>query len=95
MWRALLLCLATGVLQTVTEPVRQFITPIFWWKLVLIALMAVLTSWLQRQVRSNAATWDGPARPKSGAAFAIASTIAWLTIAAFGRFIGYVWGAYL
>jgi hypothetical protein len=95
MWRALLLCLVTGLLQTFTEPVRQFITPIFWWKMLLIALMAVLTAWLRRRVHRDAATWNGPDRPKSAAAFAVVSTIAWLTIAAFGRFIGYVWGTYL
>lgn len=96
MWRALLVLLLTGVLQTVIEPVRQFITPIFWGKLVLVAVLALLTHWLARSVRAHAAQWDDAAtRPAAARLFAIASTAGWVTVIAFGRFIGYVWAYYV
>lgn len=94
MWRALLLCLVTGLLQTVIEPVRQFVTPIFWGKMLLIFCMAMMTSWLVRTVRLHSAAWDGPGRPPVGQLFAVVSSLAWITIVVFGRFIGYVWALY-
>jgi hypothetical protein len=95
MWRALLVCFLTGVLQTLIEPLRQFITPIYWWKMLLIVLMALLTAWLSRTVRDDSALWDSPERPPAARVFAVVSSLAWMTIITFGRFIGYVWGYYV
>ncbi len=94
MWRGLLVCLATGLLQTVIEPLRQFVTPIFWGKMLLIACMAMMTFFLVRTVRLHSAEWDAPDRPPVGQLFAVVSSLAWITIVAFGRFIGYVWALY-
>jgi hypothetical protein len=95
-WRALLLCLATGLLQTITEPVRQFITPIYWCKLLFIAMLALWTARIARCVRAERAVWDLPAtRPAEARVFALVSLLGWLSIVAFGRFIGYVWAYYL
>ena len=94
MWGALLGCLLTGTVQTITEPVRQFVTPIFWGKMGLIILMALLTAWLARTVRANSALWDGAHRPAAARVFAVVSSAAWITIITFGRFIGYVWANY-
>lgn len=96
MWRALLVLFLTGALQTLIEPVRQFITPIFWLKMLLVAVLALLTLWFARTLRANAATWDAPAtRPASARIFAVVSIIGWSTVIVFGRFIGYVWAYYL
>ena len=96
MWRALLVLLLTGLLQTVIEPVRQFITPIFWIKMLLVAVLALMTRWFSRTVRANASVWDSPTtRPAQARVFAIASIIGWSTVIVFGRFIGYVWAYYL
>jgi hypothetical protein len=95
MFRALLVCLCTGALQTFIEPMRQFVTPIYWMKMGLIGLMALLTLWLARTVRAHAAAWDGPGRPGIARLFAIVSSLAWITIITFGRFIGYVWASYI
>ena len=96
MWRALIVCFITGSVQTITEPVRQFITPIFWWKMLLIVVMALLTAWMSRSVRAHAAQWDEPgSRPQAARVFAVVSSLAWITIITFGRFIGYVWAYYL
>jgi hypothetical protein len=95
MWGALGLCLLTGAVQTITEPVRQFVTPIFWGKMGLIIVVAILTAVFARAVRANAAKWDSPTtRPGSARVFAVVSTLIWLTVIVFGRFIGYVWAYY-
>ena len=96
MWRALLVLFLTGALQTFIEPVRQFITPIFWLKMLLVASLAVLTLWFSRTLRAHSATWDSPAtRPASAKVFAVVSIVGWSTVIVFGRFIGYVWADYL
>jgi hypothetical protein len=95
MWRALLMLLLTGCLQTLTEPVRQFVTPIFWGKMGLIILLALLTLWFSRTLRANFAQWDSAVtRPAVARLFAVVSTLGWLTVIVFGRFIGYVWSNY-
>jgi hypothetical protein len=96
MWRALLLLLLTGVVQTITEPVRQFITPIFWLKMLLVAVLALLTLWFSRTLRADAARWDSAqTRPAAARLFAVVSIAGWATVIVFGRFIGYVWAQYL
>jgi hypothetical protein len=96
MWRALAMLVVTGVLQTITEPVRQFITPIYWYKMLLILIVAILTARFAGRVRANAAAWNEPAtRPGSARSFALVSSALWITIVIFGRFIGYVWAYYL
>jgi hypothetical protein len=96
MWRALAVCFLTGAVQTITEPVRQFITPIYWWKMCLIVVMAVLTLWMSRSVRAHATEWnDASTRPAAARVFAVVSSCAWVSIIVFGRFIGYVWAYYL
>jgi hypothetical protein len=95
-WRALIVLLLTGLTQTVVETLRQVITPIFWYKMLLIVIVAVMTARFARQVRANAAQWDAPAaRPSNAKSFALASTALWVVIIVFGRFIGYVWALYL
>jgi hypothetical protein len=95
-WRALLVLLLTGVLQAFIEPVRQFITPIFWLKMLLVALLAALTLWFSRTLRANVSAWDAQAtRPAAAKLFAVVSIIGWSTVIVFGRFIAYVWADYL
>lgn len=96
MWRALLVLLLTGALQTLIEPVRQFITPIFWGKMALIVVLALLTRWFAATLRANAAQWDAAqTRPAVARVFALVSTVGWVTVIAFGRLIGYVWAFYV
>ncbi len=96
MWGALLLLLLTGVLQTITEPVRQFITPIFWLKMLLVAVLSLLTLWFARTLRARGALWDAAtSRPAAAKLFALVSIAGWATVIVFGRFIGYVWAQYL
>lgn len=95
MYRALIVLLCTGILQTVAEPVRQFITPEFWWKMLLIVGVLTMTIILSRSVRGNPAAWDSRAsRPGAAKAFAVISLALWATIIVLGRLIGYTWSFY-
>jgi hypothetical protein len=95
MWRGLIVLLLTGILQTLVEPVRQFVTPAFWAKMTLIVLVATMTALYGRAVRRNAALWDAASsRPPQAKVFAIMSTLMWLAIIVCGRFIAYTWSMY-
>lgn len=95
MWRGLVVLLFTGLIQTIAEPVRQFVTPMFWAKMLMIVLVATITALYARMVRRNAAQWDAAvSRPWAAPIFAVASTLLWLAIIVCGRFIGYTWSFY-
>jgi hypothetical protein len=95
MWRGLAVLLFTGVIQTVTEPVRQFVTPMFWAKMMMIMVVATMTALYAKTVRRNASEWDAAStRPRRAKAFAILSTLLWMAIIVCGRFIGYTWSFY-
>jgi hypothetical protein len=95
MYRALAVLLLTGLVQTVTEPVRQFVTPVFWSKMLMILCVLALTVCFARAVRRNAGKWDALARPPSARWFALISLSLWIGIIFCGRFIGYTWELYL
>jgi hypothetical protein len=95
MWRGLAVLLLTGFVQTITEPVRQFVTPMFWAKMMMIVVVAAMTALYARAVRRNAPAWDVAAsRPWTAKVFAVLSTLLWLAIIVCGRFIGYTWSFY-
>jgi hypothetical protein len=90
MWRGLAVLLLTGAVQTIAEPVRQFVTPVFWAKMAMILLAAAMTAVFAAKVRANAARWDAAgSRPAGARAFAIGSSILWIAIIVCGRFIAY------
>ena len=96
MWRALIVLLCTGIIQTFAEPVRQFVTPAFWAKMVMVVIVAIMTALYARSVRRGAATWDNASTRHVGAKlFAVFSTLLWLAIIVCGRFIGYTWTFYV
>jgi hypothetical protein len=96
MWIALAGLVLTGAVQTIAEPVRQFIAPLYWIKMFMILAVALLTAWYSASVRSRAAEWDAPeARPPAARAFAVSSTVLWALIIICGRFIGYTFAFYL
>ena len=96
MWRALIVLLCTGIIQTFAEPVRQFVTPAFWAKMVMVVIVAIMTALYARSVRRGPATWDNASTRHVGAKlFAVFSTLLWLAIIVCGRFIGYTWTFYV
>jgi hypothetical protein len=95
MWRALAALLLTGAIQTIAEPLRQFVTPLFWAKMAMIVVVMSMTALFARAVHSNALRWDAAAtRPLAARLFAVFSTLLWLAIITCGRFIGYTWAFY-
>jgi hypothetical protein len=96
MYGGLAVLLLTGTVQTIAEPVRQFVTPEFWWKMFMIVWALLLTMWFSHAVRKHAAIWDAPeSRPGAGRAFAVITLGLWLGIIACGRLIGYTWLFYV
>jgi len=57
-WRGLALLVVTGTIQTIAEPVRQFVTPAFWAKMTLLVVVATMTLAFAVTVRSNGPRWD-------------------------------------
>ena len=95
MWRALAVLLFTGLIQTVAEPVRQFVAPVFWAKMIMIVIVTTMTAVYVRALRRRAAAWDEPSsRPVGARIFAVLSTLLWVSIIVCGRFIGYTWNFY-
>jgi hypothetical protein len=97
MYRALIGLLVTGLIQTIAEPMRQFVAPVFWWKMTMIICVVLLTVWFTRQVRAQAGAWDGAGKriPIGARAFACVSLCLWTGIIFCGRFIGYTYQAHL
>jgi hypothetical protein len=92
-YRALIVLLLTGGVQTVAEPMRQFGAPAFWLKMLMIPVVLSLTTVLAGAVRRNCAKWDSSAtRPASAKVFALISLSLWVGIIFCGRFIGYSQG---
>ena len=95
MYRALVVLLLTGAVQTYAEPMRQFVAPAFWSKMVMIVCAVALTIWFSRTVRAHAAEWNSPAtRPPAARIFALVSIALWIAIITCGRFIGYTYQFY-
>jgi len=90
MWIALIALLATGTVQTIAEPVRQFVAPVFWAKMSMILVVVTMTALFTRYLRHKAADGDTAAAHSPGARlFAVLSTMLWVAIVVCGRFIGY------
>src|SRR3984893_2880702 len=80
MYRALVVLLLTGLVQTIAETVRQFGAAAFWWQLCMIICVLALTVCFARAVRRNAEKWDTPARSASAKSFALISLGLWIAI---------------
>jgi putative copper export protein len=85
--------IATGIAQTLGDPVREFTATSYWVKLTLL-LGCVVGTWLL----ARAARRAQPASGFSSAAklVAVALVLAWLALPLLGRMIGYdlaIWGS--
>lgn len=88
---ALIMLLITGVLQTVAEPMRQFVTPVFWLKMGLLVCGVALTWGFARSVRLRAFAWSQGEVPSGAKWFAVLSLLLWLAVIVCGRFIAYTY----
>jgi hypothetical protein len=96
-WAALGTMAGTGIVLSISEPIRQVSAMSFWVKMALLAIGISTALYFGRSVAAASATaqvgpFDGRAR------FAAAATIlVWLTIIFMGRSIAYdveVWGSW-
>ena len=91
MYSALAVLLATGALQTIIEPRRQFGAWVFWVKMGLIVVVVILTTVFARGVTRDAHRWDSRvSSPPLAKLFAVVSLALWIGIIYCGRFIGYM-----
>lgn len=96
MWGALGVLVMTGTIQTIAEPVRQFVTPVFWAKMIMIVVVMAMTTVFAATVRTHAPSWDVAAsRPPAARLFAITSIALWVAVIVCGRFIGWTWSLYM
>ena len=92
----MIVLLCTGIIQTIAEPVRQFVTPAFWAKMTMVVIVTLMTALYARSVRRGAAAWDNTSsRQMNAKLFAVISTLLWFAIIVCGRFIGYTWSFYV
>jgi hypothetical protein len=89
MWMGLGVLLVTGALQTLAEPVREFVTPVYWAKMIMIALVVSLTAGYSRARLMGEGSSMRFVPRTLDIGFALLSTLIWVAIIACGRFIGY------
>ena len=89
-WWGLLTLVVTGIGMIFSDPVREFTNAIFWFKMILVIVAALVTLWFQASVRPNVARWEltgaGRAMIRTGAGAVIAL---WCLIMLAGRWIAY------
>ena len=82
--------LLTGSVQMLAEPVRQLLTPAFWYKMVLVVVGLMLTYLLAKRVHRDPGIWDLRAsRPAWSPLYALLMVATWSAVIVCGRFIGY------
>jgi uncharacterized protein DUF6644 len=87
-WSALGVMAGTGLVLTISEPVREVSALSFWIKMALIVIGVASALYFGRTVGAAAVAPDP--RPSSGARIvAIATIVLWLTIIFLGRSIAY------
>lgn len=90
-WRALVVLLVSGILLTITEPTRELMNNAFRLKMLLVAVLTMLTVVLRSTLRSDANYWTASAaRRLLGATIAVTSLLLCISIVAAGRLIAYV-----
>jgi hypothetical protein len=89
-WSALAVLVVSGIVLLISEPVRNMINPIFWFKMILLSVAVGFSLWFQQSVRVRSATWD--VSPNGHAAQRLASVaiiVLWCAVMAGGRWIAY------
>ena len=82
--------LATGAVHIIAEPDRQFGSPAFWIKMLLIVVGLLMTYLLARSTRRDPNRWDAADRhPATLRLYGAVYVSAWIAIIFCGRFIGY------
>lgn len=89
MWIALVLLFLTGLMLVVLEPARTLGKTIFWLKMAAIAIAAIMTGLLHRDVRRRPDRWTGDVLRTTITSFAGLNMLLWVFIVFAGRWIAY------
>ena len=90
-WLALIVLLISGVLLIITEPNRELMNGTFRLKMLLVALLVVLTLVVQRASARQPGYWSSSlARRRIGQMLGIGSLVLCVGIVAAGRLIAYL-----
>lgn len=90
-WSALGVLLCTGILLTITEPARELLNDAFRAKMVMVAILAVMTRVLQLGLKRDPTFWtSGSSRLIAGRSMAVSSLILLVGIVTAGRWIAYI-----
>ncbi|WP_336979816.1 DUF6644 family protein [Altererythrobacter fulvus] len=85
-----LVLITTGIILLISEPVRNMVNPIFWIKMVALAVTIVVSLWFQAAVRGRMNQWDvSPDGQGSIKAGAVALIVLWMVVMVGGRWIAY------
>jgi hypothetical protein len=84
-WILLLILLTTGALLIIAEPGRTITNPVFYAKMTMLAIVALITLWLSSVARRQI---EKPSRAHVAAA--VIGMLLWIGIIVAGRFIAYV-----
>lgn len=87
-WIALIILFLTGVVLTIGEPNRELLSNAFRLKMILVAIVAVITFFVQRRIKGDATFWES--RPGLAKLVALISMTLWLAILTAGRMIAYL-----
>ena len=87
-WIALVILFLTGVVLTIGEPGRELLSNAFRLKMILVAIVAVITFFVQRRIKGDATFWES--RPGLAKLVALVSMMLWLAILTAGRMIAYL-----
>jgi len=95
-WKALIVLIITGTLLVVAEPARELMNVTFRVKMLLLAIVAFITFYYTKKLRSDAHYWDVGGRHRSLAVtLASVSMVFWVGIVVCGRLIAYVGGIFV
>lgn len=90
-WVALAVLFITGAVQTIAEPTRELMNNTFRIKVVMLAIVVLITVVYRAQTKKDPGYWER-SEERQGLARSLASVslILWLGIVAAGRLIAYV-----
>jgi hypothetical protein len=84
----LIILFVTGVVLTIGEPNRELLSNAFRLKMILVAIVAVITFFVQRRIKGDATFWES--RPGLAKLVGLISMTLWLAILTAGRMIAYL-----
>ena len=87
-WRGLIVLVTTGAILTIGEPDRELLNAAFRAKMLMVAIVSVLTLLVQRRAKKDSTYWE--TRRASATLIGGFSLLLWVAIVTAGRWIAYI-----